>query len=484
MAITIKSGASSNEANVDADKQLTVVTSADMAKAGYSMLACRNDEGARTGSTYNTNPEADDDYRLRVAVDAIVFSESFAGAALNSATWTAPVTTMAVAVADSWCKLNSGANAAINTVARVTTYQTIPVDPEFPLYLRFPLQVVAATVGIANTTWEVGVGFASGTTAPTDGVFLQMNAVGELRLVASYNGADIESSAIDYSTGVDPLLQVNVTRQAILTVSGSHVEMWMDDILIAELAHPAGTPFFTRTTALPIFARIYNGAIAPSSATQLWIGPITVSRSGQVNAPSQNHVRSMMGQHSCQGQSGGTMGQTANWTNSTEPVNATLSNTAAGYTTLGGQWSFAAPAGAVTDFALFGYQVPAAAVGSFSKGLLITRVRIDAVNVGAAVATTATVLQWGIAVGSTAVGLNTTESATGKAPRRVALGVMSWVVGSAIGAPIEAIDISFEESPLPVNPGEFVHIVLRVPIGTATGSQVIRGTCAIIGHFV
>jgi hypothetical protein len=484
MAVEIKSGASSDVASVDANKQLAVVTSSDMGKAGYTALACRNDEGAFRGTSYNTNLEGDDDYRLRVAVDSIFFSESWAGAALNSAQWSAPVTTMAVAVNDSWCKLNSGGNAAVNTVARITSYATIPVDPEFPLFLRFPLQVVAAAVGLSNNTWEVGLGFATGTAAPTDGVFLRMNALGELRLVASYNGTEIESGVIDYSTGVDPLLPINVTRQTILTVSGSHVELWMDDVLIAKLEHPASSPFFTRTTALPIFARIYNGAIAPPSATQLWIGPITVSRSGQVNAPLHSHIRAMMGQHSVQGQSGGTMGQTANWTNSTEPVNATLSNTAAGYTTLGGQWSFAAPAGAVTDFALFAYQVPVAAAGNFSKGLLITRVRIDAVNAGAAVATTATILQWGIATGSTAVSLATTESATGKAPRRLPLGIQSFVVGDPIGARVEAVDLSFEESPLPVNPGEFVHIIVRVPVGTATASQVIRGTCTIIGHYV
>lgn len=480
MAVEIKSGASSDVATVDTNKQLTVATSSDMSKAGYAMLACRNDEGDFLGTTYNTNPEADDDYRLRVAVDSILFEESWAGAAINSAQWTAPVTTFTVAVADSWCKLNSGASAAANGVARVTSYQTIPIAPEYQAYVRFPMQVVAASVGIANTIWEVGVVFSSGTTAPTDGVFLRMSAAGELRVVASYNGAEVQSSAITYTS----ILPINTTVQTLIAISGAHVKLWMDDVLIAEIEHPAATPFFTRTTALPFTARIYNGAIAPASATQLWIGPLTISRSGQVNAPPMPHIRAMMGQHSIQGQSGGTMGQTLNWTNSTEPVNATLSNTTPGYTTLGGQWSFAAPAGAVTDFALFGYQVPAAAAGNFSKGLLITRIRIDAVNVGAAVATTATVLQWAVAIGSTAASLATTESATGKAPRRLALGVQSWIVGAAIGAPAEAIDISFEESPLPVNPGEFVHIIVRVPIGTATGSQVIRGTCAIIGHYV
>lgn len=51
--------------------------------------------------------------------------------------------------------------------------------------------------------------------------------------------------------------------------------------------------------------------------------------------------------------------QLENHTNSTAPTSATLSNTAAGYTTLGGRFQFAAVAGAATDYALFGFQVPA-----------------------------------------------------------------------------------------------------------------------------
>jgi len=54
----------------------------------------------------------------------------------------------------------------------------------------------------------------------------------------------------------------------------------------------------------------------------------------------------------------------ANYANSAAPASATLSNTAAGYTTLGGQFQFAAVAGAETDYALFAYTVPAASVSA------------------------------------------------------------------------------------------------------------------------
>src|SRR5262245_66604883 len=47
--------------------------------------------------------------------------------------------------------------------------------------------------------------------------------------------------------------------------------------------------------------------------------------------------------------------QLTNDTNSTAPGDASLSNTAASYTTLGGKWRFDNVAGAETDFALFGF---------------------------------------------------------------------------------------------------------------------------------
>lgn len=473
-------------AEVDVHRQAAVVLNSDMSKAGYAMIGCRNDDGAVSGVTDDRNPEADADYRARVAVETLLFHESFAGAALNSSQWSSNVTTMATAVAGGYLKLNSASNAAASTVARVTSYRTIPIFQPFPTYLDFPVQIAAASVGIANTTIEVGLFIATGTAAPTDGVFVRINASGEMRLVCSFGGVETQSGLIDYTATIAAwgaeLLPVNADRHFVLGFTAHDIELWIDDVLVTKLEQPAGIPSFATAQQLPISYRIYHGATPPASATQLWIGTVTVSCSGLANAPSFAEVVALQGGGGYQGQSGGTMGQTCNWTNSTEPANATLSNTTPGYTTLGGQWSFAAPAGAVTDFVLFSYTVPAAAAGSHNKNMLVKYLRIDAVNVGAAVATTATVLQWAIAVGATADSLATAEGATTKAPRRIVVGIQSWVVGAAIGAPVESISLDFSKAPLLAEPGTRIQIIVRVPIGTATASQVIRGTCAIIGQ--
>ena len=162
--------------------------------------------------------------------------------------------------------------------------------------------------------------------------------------------------------------------------------------------------------------------------------------------------------------------QTANHTNSTSPSSASLSNTAAGYTTLGGRWQFAAVAGAATDYALFAFQVPA------GWRLFITGVTIHTINTGAAVATTAHIFDWSLGLKSTAVSLATA------ALRRITLGMQGLIVGAAIGAAAEPIVREFEPA-LVAEPGEFVHVILQMPVATNTGSQVIRGDCQIHGYF-
>ena len=162
--------------------------------------------------------------------------------------------------------------------------------------------------------------------------------------------------------------------------------------------------------------------------------------------------------------------QLAQWANSAEPANATLSNTTAGYTTLGGKFQFAAVAGAATDYALFGFTVPTPAT------LVVTGIDIEAWNLGAAVATTPTLLTWALGFGSTAVSLATATVT------RVPIGAQSFPVGAAIGAKAERISRTFR-TPVSVGAARFLHVILRMPVGTATGSQVVAGMINIEGYF-
>jgi len=124
------------------------------------------------------------------------------------------------------------------------------------------------------------------------------------------------------------------------------------------------------------------------------------------------------------------------------------------------------------------YGIPTPTVNVQGRRLVVTGVRVDAVNLGAAVATTATTLQFRLAFGHTAVSLATTEAATTKAPRSVALGFMNWPIGAAIGAGPDkgAIVVDFSSAPIYVNPGERIALVGKFLAGTATASQTIGFT--------
>jgi hypothetical protein len=175
------------------------------------------------------------------------------------------------------------------------------------------------------------------------------------------------------------------------------------------------------------------------------------------------------------------MGSLATLPNSTAPVAAVPTNTAltanlpAG---LGGQGLVTAQATAVTDLIFASYQVPVATVNAAGRRLVLRGVRVDAVNTGAAVATTSTAIQFSLAYGHTAVSLATAEAATTKAPRRVALGFMTWLIGMQIGEGPKNGVINFDtgDAPIFVNPGEFVQLVGTFVVGTATASQAIRFT--------
>jgi hypothetical protein len=165
--------------------------------------------------------------------------------------------------------------------------------------------------------------------------------------------------------------------------------------------------------------------------------------------------------------------QTANHANSTVPATASLSNSAAGYTTLGGKFLFAAAAAAETDYALFAYQVPS------THRLVLNGVAISSA-VAVALTTTASLLEWGLGINATAVDLSTTDSGSTFGPRRIPLGSQGFVASAAAGVLGADLRRTFK-NPLLVEPSRYVHTILRIPVGAATGT--FRGEVTFDGWF-
>ena len=469
MSVGIKGGSSTaNVANVDAGHNLNVTLPTDDARTGKARIVSENDAGAISGAAYLTSPETGDDYRLRVGVDTLLDFETFNYGAQNTGKHTYRNTTMTITWggAGNFLRTNGGAITTTTTGVSFATQRVFPLMGAAPVYVEARAGFSAAPT--TNTTIDLGLFNLSTTNpyAPTDGVYFRANSTG-LFGVANYNGTEQTTSVFLASPAVNQIYKLAIT------ISPLEVHFWIDDVLYGTLPTGAGNSAPLVNAAAPFALRHAIVGGAAGSAIQLLVGSYYVSSGDLADRLTMEAQRSAAGQ-AYQGLSGGTMGSLANYANSTNPTSAAASNTAALVTGLGGQAAANAPAGTATDLIFLSYQNPGGSLSQTARTLFINGVWISAVNMGAAVDKTPTTIMWSLAFGHTAVSLATTEAPTTKAPRRIPLGIQSVPVGAAIGAPYTPDSVYREfTAPVVVHPGEFVAIVGKVIVGTATASQSI-----------
>lgn len=401
-----------------------------------------------------------------VALHTILLHESFEGTTIHPLRWLSTATTMAATQSSTaGITFNSGNIVTATTGYLLSSVRRFMKNQRSPLQAKFRARLERYN----NSVMEIGFGDASTFNGThTNGAYWQVTAGGAVQPVLTFNGVDITGS------NVSGLLSINNYYTFDVIADDDEIVFLVQDtstgLILSrqKIALPLTQQRLWATTGIPLMARLYNTGVAPATAPHLFLTDVYVlALDANFNKP-WSHVLASLGRGPVDNPFTGA--QLAQWANSAEPTSATLSNTAAGYTTLGGKFQFAAVAGAATDYALFGFTVPAPA------NLFITGIDIDTWNTGAAVATTATLLTWGLAVGSTAVSL-ATATAT-----RIGLGAQSFAVGAAVGSVANRISKQFQ-TPLFCGPGRFVHVILRMPVGTATASQVIAGMVNIEGYF-
>lgn len=479
MSVILKGGTAVNGEAEAENGNLRVAGPQTPDTAGFMVLGTEQNPVAGTGSIGRVTKalEADDDYRLRTGGDTMLFNEPFLGTAINTGIWQQNLTTMTVTIGSNALLLNAGASVAANAVARVNSYILFPMYDSFETYFAFDFIYLPVAL-VANSTTEMGAFIASGVTAPTDGVFIRFNATGTAEAVVTFASSETSVPITTPTSGV--------RHRVVITSYIDQIDFWIDDVLVASIETPVARGVPVSAGNLPLTFRVYNSAVVPALAAQVQIYNPAVSLGGWQNERDNATTNALAGGMGIQGQTGATIGSLPNWTNSAAPATATLSNTVAGYGSglLGGQFRFAAPAGAETDFILFAYQVPAAAINAHNKKFVCVGVTIDTFNEVVAVATTGTVMQWGLSVGSTAASLATAEGATTKAARRFPVGVQSFAVGDPVGKAAERLSCMFPKgAELVANPGEFLGVILKVAIGTATATETFRGVVSLLGHW-
>lgn len=463
-----------NTGNLDAGSNIKVALSQDPVYTGGVRIFSENDAGDVTGTPYLQPPETDDDYRLRIAPECVLDEETFNYTAQNTGKAAYRNSTMTISWIANGMQTNS---TSITTLGTGVSYNTYAFHTMHGLANTYVLMNASFNISTfpTNTTLDFGC-FLNATTypfGPTDGVYFRVTSSG---LFGVINFAGTETTIGPFVSsfgGSNWAPTIGEKYGFLIAVSEAYVEFWIDNVLMGEIETPLaqGQPF--QSASLPVAIRQIHGGSAASAAMQFLVSDYTVS----VGGPNTTDRLSVIGNRvfgSYQGLSGGVMGSLANYANSTNPTSAAGSNTAQNVLGLGGQGAINAAAAAATDFIMCSYQNPAGAINVQGRRLVVRGVKIAAVNMGAAVATTSTTIALSLAFGHTAVSLATTEAAAAKAPRRLPLGFMHWPVGAPIGATPNAGEIYMNfDSPIYVNPGEHIATTMKFIAGTATGSQSI-----------
>lgn len=225
MSVIIKSGNSSNLASVNSNNDLQVaigLTSSEI--SGFVTITAESDPGDFTGTRLIRNPEATDDYRLRVGIDQTFFNEYFPGTTINGAIWNTLVSTMTITQTSNFANLNAGVSVASGAYAQLRTWRHMPAFMSFPVYCEIDLQFSA--VPQTNNVVEWGLGLAATTATPTDGAFFRMIS-GSFKCVLSTGGSEITSGEL-----ITSFPTYATTNDYLVVLSEKTVEFWVNDVLI------------------------------------------------------------------------------------------------------------------------------------------------------------------------------------------------------------------------------------------------------------
>lgn len=413
------------------------------------------------------------DFRLRAGLDASVFFDApglVNSGGTNLSKYIRQASAFAVSSTNGYLNLNSGAVTTANGYMLNATYAefTPPTSGTYYVDAAFRLSAKPSTGQIVRCGLLRQP--ASATANADEGLYLELAAGGGWQFVHNYAGS---STAQSLAGSWQPT--ANRTHQLLISAVQHEFMLYIDEVLLATVPRPQDVAGVFSRGSCPLAAYLSNGSSSVASATVLSIGQWSITDGDLNNQRTAGERAVISGDHGLS--ANGALGaQLANIANSAAPASATLSNTTAGYATPGGNFQWAAVAGAATDYALFAYLNPAASSTQRGQTMMVNGITVDLENSGAAnSATVPTTVRFYVGVGSTAVSLATADAANARAPRRVYVGAISIPVNAVVGQLGDrTIDVQFSH-PYPVEPGTYLHIIARITSGAATASQVITG---------
>lgn len=467
MSVKVR-GSTGNEVEVSAAGEMQVRNPSSPYSAGYTALTGMCDTAGQirvpiSGSTQGL---------LGIGNAVIDWEEGFAASGISTSKWKTPSSGMTVTPATpNVVVLNANNNLASSSYAILSSWRTFETGRGSDRVIGWRVQVPSIVLGAV-----VEIGMLSATTfaTPITGAFFRIDADGILKGVA------IDAAGAEVMTSPMSIPDVLTAHDWVIVVGKNVVYFQIDDVIVGSITTGSVSASPVLVESAPAMVRCYNATATPT-ACKVYLHRSVGAYFGGSYGFSDVTLSALAGDMSAQGITGAYTGSLANWANSNAPNIASLSNTAAGYTTLGGQFSFALVAGAETDYALFGFQVPALTNNNKASTLLIRSINIDT-YISALTTGAAAVLVWGIGFGSSAVSLITGDGATTKAARRIPVGIQSFASTDIVGKQAIPINKTFSQ-PISVNSGEFFHVILKLPVGTAT-SITLRGVVGIDGSWI
>lgn len=421
------------------------------------------------------SPSVSEDDRLSVGIDTVLANFNFAATTQNTGKWKHTFTTMTMTQSAGFLNVNPALATVSGNYASLSTWRYFTLLGDAALHIEDTLQT--SSMLPANQIWEHGLYATTAGTAPADGVFWRLTDAGLIGVI-SYNGVETNTGILLAS------FAINTNNKRKIVVNQRGVEFWINDVLYSTLLIPAGNAIPYLTIGLPFTMMMRNSGTVVGGAT-IKVGAIHITQIDLAATKPWSHQMCNQG-NAYQGQDGDTMGSLAQYSNAALAAAAALVNTsaAAQFTGLGGVALVLPTLAAGTDGILFSYLNPAGSITQTPKTLVVTGVALD-VSVQAVLTGGPLSLVMGIAYGHTAVSLATAETgsfvtATTKAPRRVPLGIISFLAAAAAGTGITRATFIFQ-SPIAVNPGEYFAITCRnVGVVTTAGALVMS---AMVDHY-
>lgn len=478
MGFPTKNGVNADEASVT-NKQVHIKpetnVTANPLNVGAVKVFSENDSGRILGTPYLKSSEISPDFRLRVGIDSVWDDDNFNYTTQNFNKHKYTSNTLTMTWSGGFLNTNGAGVTTTGTGCQLQTYRHFPIQGSGAAYFEIAMSLSNNPV----TNWVLDFGgflpAAASTSIPLDGVYFRINSSGVFGIV-NINGVETPTNAAFTFTPV-----INRVYKYNITISDGEVEFWIDDEFYGGINKPIAYGSTLYAGSAPFAIRHHHTGVAGGIISARFAN-YTVSLGDMDNARLWASNKAGQGLSGIQYPSGAVAGMTSNGINITAPVSATLANATAGYATLGGKFQFAAVGGLETDYALFAFLNPVPNANVTGRNLVVRGIWIDTYNAVVAVATTPTVLEWSAAVGSTAVTLLTVDGATSRLPKRIPLGVQSFIVGALAGQSAPRVDVNLD-APLTVEPGTYLHIILRVPYGTATPTELFRGQIGINSYW-